>query len=348
MKSFASDRFESEVLTLELGGLLHTLGEHKGRQELFTRQSPQVLKTLREAAIIQSSESSNRIEGVVVAPDRLKAIMARKSRPRDRSEAEVAGYRDALAWIHASAGRIRFSKDTILRLHKLVFGKSPAEGGGAFKRKDNTIEEQLPSGRWITRFEPVSARETPYYIEELCKAVEREWAAGRTNKLLIVGATVLDFLSIHPFADGNGRVARLLTLLLLYHAGYEVGRYISLERIIEDSKESYYETLQASSKGWHEARHRLKPWWGYFLSTLVAAYREFEQRVGTVNRQKGAQSRMVRSTIENLPEQFTHADIEKAAPGISRPTLYRVLSRMQKEGAIKCLKRGRNALWRRM
>lgn len=331
---------------MELAGVLHALGEHKGRQDLFTRQSPQVIESLRKAAIVQSSESSNRIEGVTVDPSRLKALMTKKTRPRDRSEGEVMGYRDGLAWIHGRSERIRFSPDTIRVLHRHLFSKSP-EPGGEFKRRDNTIEERLPDGRWITRFDPVSARETPHYIDELCKAVDREWRLGKTNRILVASTAVLDLLCIHPFRDGNGRVARLATLLLLYHAGVEVGRYISLERIVEETKESYYEALAESSKGWHEGRHSLAPWWGYSLSVLLSAYREFEDRVGSITKRRGAQSQSLRAAIENLPERFTHADILRAAPGVSRPTIYRVLAAMKREGRVRCLKKGRNAVWRR-
>src|SRR4030066_1410929 len=205
-----------------------------------------------------------------------------------------------------------------------------SEKGGRWKEKDNAILEVLPDGRQVFRFRPVSALATPEFMKKLCAFYHQAVDAGQAEPLLLIASFIFDFECIHPFWDGNGRIGRLLTLLLLYQAGYEVGRYISLERIIEESKETYYEALLKSSRDWHEARHDLKPWWNYFLGMLTAAYKEFETRVGTITSARGAKREMVYSAINRLPERFTIGDLKRACPGVSYPTLHRALSDLRK------------------
>jgi Fic family protein len=279
VKSLDRNFLEQQAIPIEMGGMLQALGEFKGHQDLFRHQTPQVLESLRQAAIIESTESSNRIEGVTVAPDRLKELMLHPTQPNDRSEAEILGYRNILSQIHTTPDRFDINEETICTFHREIYAYTNIPAGG-WKRQDNTIEEKLPDGRWVTRFVPVSANETPLYVKELCVRFNRLREEGRISPLLLIPAFVLDFLCIHPFTDGNGRVSRLLTVLLLHQVGYEVGRYISLERLVEQSKETYYEVLRMSSEDWHEGRHRLKPWWEYFLGILIKAYREFEGHVG--------------------------------------------------------------------
>jgi len=344
MKSLDRKFIENLAIPIEMGGLLQTLGEFRGRQDLFRHQTPQVLESLRQAAIIESTESSNRIEGVTVDPDRFKELMMRPSQPRDRSEAEILGYRQALSQIHTAPDRFEINMETIQRIHREIYAKTNV-AGGEWKKRDNTIEERLPDGRWITRFIPVSARETPFYMKELCSRFNRLWDEQRISHLLLIPAFVLDFLCIHPFTDGNGRVSRLLTVLLLHQAGYEVGRYISLERLIEQSKETYYETLRLSSQNWHEGRHPLKPWWEYFLGVLIGAYREFEERVGTIAKARGAKTAFVEEAIRQLPSTFSIADLERACPSVSRDMIRVVLNRLRKERLLVSKGTGRKALW---
>ncbi len=347
MKSFDRDFLEQQAIPIEFAGTLRQLGEYRGKQELYTKQMPQVLNTLRQTAIIQSTESSNRIEGIVVEEKRLKPLLEKGAPPENRSEAEVIGYKDVLAWIHTTYDRIELTPETILKVHRDMLSRTDLPAG-IWKRRDNTIEERLPDGRWITRYVPVSARETPFYMDELCTPFGILWEGGRIDHLLLTYAFILDFLCIHPFTDGNGRVSRLLTVLLLHKSGYDVSRYISLERLIEESKESYYDVLHRVSAEWHGAGHSLVPWWEYNLGLLLAAYREFENRVGAVRSSRGAKTTWILETLEHLPREFEIGEIVRACPGVSRPMIRIVLEALREEGKIKTLGTGRGARWQKV
>jgi Fic family protein len=268
---------------------LTDLAEARGKQGLYTRQSPQRLMILREHAIIESAVSSNRIEGVEIEASRARAVILEKPALRDRNEEEVRGYRDALKRIHESAGRLAVSEETIRELHRLSRGK--VGDAGQYKRRDVDVIITFPDGRSRVRFRSVPAKETPRAMAELVSLWERALESRRTHPLLALAAFNLDFLRIHPFGDGNGQVSRLLLLLQSYHVGLEVGRYISLERIIEENKDSYYETLQESSQVWHESRHNPWPYVNYVLFVLKTAFQEFEQRVGNVKAPRGRKRR---------------------------------------------------------
>src|SRR5271168_4773874 len=282
MRSFADGVIERQPLSQGLLQTIRQLGEYKGRQQLYTEQAPQVLKALQHAAEIESTESSNRIEGVLAPHERIADLVARRTRPRNRPEQEIAGYRDALQNIHVNHAHMKFTTALVLQMHEDLYRFASGKGGD-WKPVDNEITETLPDGRKQLRFKPLAARQTPDAMEELHARFAAAWRAGAVEPLLLIPAYVLDFLCIHPFLDGNGRTARLLTLLLLYQAGYEVGRFISLEQMVERTKRSYYDTLLASSRGWHEGRHNLVPWWEYFLGVMMlGCYREFEKRVGAI------------------------------------------------------------------
>ena len=344
MNSLDIDFLNQQSIPIEIGGLLQKLGEYKGRQDLFIHQTPQVLETLKQIAIIESTQSSNRIEGVTVPEKRFRELMAHPVKPKDRSEAEILGYREVLSHIHARPESFVIDEKTICELHQQIYDKTDIKGG-QWKRRDNTIEERLADGRWITRFVPASARETPYYIKELCRRLNRLWDKGETSLLFLIPAFILDFLCIHPFADGNGRVSRLLTVLLLHQADYTVGRYISIERLVEQSKETFYEALQMSSKEWHEGRHRLKPWLEYSLGVLIGAYKEFEERVSMITKSRGTKSAIVEESIENLPLTFTISDLQQLCPSVSRDMIRVILNRLRKEGYLKCNGTGRGSMW---
>src|SRR5438128_711222 len=260
--------------------LLTDIAEAKGRQTLYAKQAPQVLKALRETALVQSVESSNRIEGVTVEPTRLQPLVLGNARPHNRSEEEIQGYRRALDLIHAEANDLPITPDLLQRLHRTI--QEGTGDAGQWKRVDNEIVECRPGGPPLVRFRPVTAAQTPGAIEELCLAYRHTLDQEHVPPLLTIACLVLDFLCIHPFRDGNGRVSRLLTLLAFYQHGYEVGRYISLERLVEESREDYYDVLRRSSEGWHTGQHDLLPWLNYFLVILRRAYREFEARAGQV------------------------------------------------------------------
>ena len=323
---------------------LRALGEYRGKQQLYMAQSPEVLSDLRQVAVVESTESSNRLEGVVVAAHRLKSLVLKNATPKSRSEQEVAGYRDALGLIHESGDQMPFSEGTVLQLHSMLYRYMP-QPGGHWKATNNDIIERQPDGRSRVRFRPVAAHLTPMAMADLVMRYRTALDQHLADPLVLVPLVILDFLCIHPFPDGNGRMSRLLTMQLLYHFGYAAGRFISLERIFEESKESYYETLEASSQGWHEARHDTAPWLDYFWGALLRAYKEFEERVGTVSRGRGAKGDRVRAEILKRQLPFSISDIEQACPGVSRDMVRLVLRAMKAEGLITPSGKGRGATW---
>lgn len=334
-----------ETIPVATSWYLADLGEARGKQELFTKQSPQRLKVLREHALIESAASSNRIEGVEVDQSRIKAILVGKGALRDRDEEEVRGYRDALKLIHERNVKLPVSEQTIQELHRLARGR--IGDAGQYKSQDSDIIERLPDGRTRVRFKTVPAVRTPESMTELLGLWQDCLRDGWVHPLVAMAAMNLDFLCIHPFRDGNGRVSRLLLLLQCYHLGYEVGRYISLERLIEENKERYYETLEQSSQGWHEGKHDPWPYVHYLLYVLKSACREFEERVGQVKSPRGTKTELIESAVAAFSGNFTLSDLERVCPGISRDMVRRVLRDLQKAGKAECLGRGPGAAWRR-
>jgi Fic family protein len=346
MMTFRNQRLRDHTLPMSTAWLLNDIAEAKGKQELFTHQAPQMLKTLREMALIQSTESSNRIEGITVATDRLRPLVLGNARPKDRSEQEVQGYRLALNEIHTRHEKLPITPDTLKHLHALCQGASG--DAGQFKRIDNEVVELRPGAAPIIRFKCVSAKQTPAAVDELCLLYRHALDQDNIPPLIAIASLVLDFLCIHPFRDGNGRVSRLLTLLALYQHGYEVGRYISLERLVEESKEDYYEVLNRSSQHWHEGRHELTPWMNLLLAVTRRGYAEFEKRAGQVKVPRGAKTALVENAINSFPAQFTITELEQKCPGVSRDMLRYLLNRLQQQKRIKCVKLGRNSLWQKM
>lgn len=348
MTSFSSDFLQSQPISPALLGAVRQIGEYRGREEFYASRAPEVLETLREAAIVASTESSNRIEGIQAPKERIEALVRRHDAPRNRSEQEIAGYRDVLQTIHTNWEGMAFTPSVVLQLHRDLYRFAPSRGG-RWKTAPNRITERLPDGTERVRFEPVPPHRTEPAMRELHERLEVEWESGTTDHLLLIGAYVLDFLCIHPFLDGNGRMARLLTLLLLYRAGYGVGRYVSLEQVVEETREGYYDSLFASSQGWHEREHLLLPWWEYFLGVAVlTAYRRLDERVGSITSRRGAKLEMVVAAIRRLPGTFRYADVERACPGISRPTIQRALRALRDRREIALASRGRDAEWRRI
>lgn len=345
LKSFAPDFIDSFPTSRTILALSSKVAEYRGKQALFQRQVPQVLDTLRQHAVIQSIESSNRIEGITVSSRRFESIMQHATEPENRSEAEIAGYRDVLRTIHVHHAHMRLNPNLILQLHRDLMRYTGS--GGKWKSVDNSIEETLPNGETRVRFQPVPAWQTPQVMEELCRRLDVMLDFAELPDALLVSTFVLDFLCIHPFPDGNGRMARLLTLLLLYQRGYIVGRYVSLERVIEDFKERYHESLYLSSIGWHEGKHNITPWTEYFLTMLLEAYHRFEERVGDMEstQRKGWKQDRIRQVISGFVADFTISDLEEKCPGISRPTITRVLNELGRQGVVECIQRGRNAKW---
>jgi Fic family protein len=323
---------------------LADLGEALGKQELFTKQSPQKLKVLREHALIESAISSNRIEGVEVDQSRVGTIVFGKALPRDRDEEEVRGYRKALDLIHRKGAALAVTEETIRKLHFLSRGG--LGDAGEYKQTESDIIEVQPGGRRHVRFRTVRAADTPAFMSELVQCWREVGTERTVHPLIALGAFNLDFLCIHPFRDGNGRVSRLLFLLQSYHAGLEVGRYISLERLIEQNKERYYETLKLSSAGWHQGKHDPWPYINFLLYTLIDAYRELEKRVGETKSPRGAKTDLVLQAIYAQEEEFRVVDIERACPGVGREWIRTLLSRLKEKGELSCRGRGPAARWR--
>ncbi|MCK5252362.1 MAG: Fic family protein [Thermoplasmata archaeon] len=322
---------------------LRVIGEYKGKQEIYIHQSPEALETLRMLATVESVESSNRLEGVVAKRPRIEGMVLRSANPEGKSEQEIAGYRDALSLVHENWGTLGFTEGTISRLHRLVFRYLP-ERGGTWKVMDNFIIERYPDGGERIRFRPTPAKETPVAMSHLVERYDALVRAGE-DPLITIPLAVFDFLCIHPFDNGNGRLARLLTLLLLYRAGYIVGRYISLERIFEETKETYYETLEGSSRKWHSGDHDIMPWLTYFWGVLIRAYREFEARVGTVTTGYGSKTEQIKLAVDRRTGPFAISDIERECPGISRDMIRHVLRQLRDELRIRSTGVGRGAKW---
>jgi len=344
MRSLTIEFLNRLNLTPEQGSALTKIGEYKGKQELFTQQTPEALETLKQTAIIESSEYSNRLEGITAPHKRIEALVRHVTQPQDRSEQEIAGYRDALNLIHESAEYMNCSVNVCLQLHTMLYKYLPQDGG-RWKMKDNEIIERMADGSARIRFKAVSAVETPQAMDSMVSNYASAIEEHSKEPLLITPLAILDFLCIHPFTDGNGRVSRLLTLMMLYHFGYEVGRYISLERIFEESKETYYETLETSSLRWHDGKHDIHPWLNYFWGVLIRAYKEFEERVGAVRPGKGSKTDLIKAAIARRVRPFAISAIDADCPGISRDMIRVVLRQMRDEGILRTEGHGRGAKW---
>lgn len=337
-----------KLLVPDIVALLTQIHEFKGEQNLFIEANSDTLTQLVEVAKIQSTEASNKIEGIYTSDERLKKIVLDKTTPRTRNEQEIAGYRDVLATIHESYEYIPLRPTMILQLHRDLYKFSGMSIGGNYKNSDNVIAETDSAGNRFVRFQPVPAWETPEAIDFACKAYDEAVQSG-ADPLLVIPMFILDFLCIHPFNDGNGRMSRLLTLLLLYRSGYIVGKYISIEKVIEQSKETYYETLQQSSAGWHENQNDYAPFVRYILGVIVAAYRDFSSRVQVLVTSGMSKPDRIREIIKDTLGKITKAEIMEKCPDISQVTVQRTLIELQKKGEIIKLGGGRYTayIWNR-
>ena len=328
-----------KLLTPEIVKKLTLIHEYKGEQRLFIEAHKDELNKLVEIAKIQSTEASNRIEGISTADDRLKNLVQAKTTPRNRDESEIAGYRDVLNTIHESYDYIPINTNYILQLHRDLYKFLGSVDGGIFKTLDNIIRETDIDGTERIRFKPVAAWETPSSIDELCKAFYE--AKAEADLLLLDFMFILDFLCVHPFNDGNGRMSRLLTLLLLYQSGFIVGKYISIEKIIEESKETYYQVLQESSMNWHENLNDYKPFVNYMLGVIVKAYKEFESRVKLLTDSGLSKTDRIREIIKDHIGTITKSELMEINPDISDTTIQRALADLLKSGEIQKIGGGR-------
>ncbi|GHT58493.1 cell division protein Fic [Bacteroidia bacterium] len=334
MHNFDYKERPRELLIPEIVNMLTTLHECKGKQELYIESKPDILTALLEVAKIQSTKASNRIEGIFTSDERLEAIVKEKSAPRNRSEEEIAGYREVLATIHESYEYITARPNNILQLHRDLYTFSHSAVGGKYKNSDNIIAETDEQGNKTVRFAPVPAFQTAEAMEHLCNSFNDAIQEGLYDPLLLIPMFVLDFLCIHPFNDGNGRMSRLLTLLLLYRSGYIVGKYISIEMQIERSKETYYEVLQDSSHSWHESENNYLLFLRYYLGVTIKAYREFQDRVEHLQYRNLSKAERIKAVFDKRMGKITKAEILSLCPDISQTTVERTLNELLKSGYI--------------
>lgn len=336
MRRFDYNALADRTWDTDILNLVAKIHEYKGRQALFVRQKPVELERLLEIARIQSTEASNKIEGIVTTGTRMKQLIAERTTPRNRDEDEIMGYRDVLSTIHESSEFIPLRPSYILQLHRDLFRRASLSFGGAFKNVQNYINETRSDGTVVTRFTPVTPYETPGAIEAICTAYDQALANEKVDALILIPAFICDFLCIHPFNDGNGRMSRLLTLLLLYKSGYAVGKYISIEKQIEKTKEKYYEALEFADVGWHEAQNDPTSFIRYMLQVLLACYTEFEDRLGTIANINGSSSAydIVKRYTEEKLGKFTGADVVAHCPSIGRSSVLAALKRLSEEGGI--------------
>ena len=334
MKNFDYITNPAKLLTPEIVQMVGSIHEHKGKQELFLEANIDELKTLLEVALIQSTGASNRIEGIFTSDKRLEELVSQKAEPRNRSEQEIAGYREVLATIHESYEYITPRPNIILQLHRDLYSYSQGNIGDTYKNSDNVIAETDAEGHQKARFIPVPAFQTAEAIDELCARFLEAWEANLIDKLILIPMFILDFLCIHPFNDGNGRMSRLLTLLLFYKAGYIVGKYVSMEMLIEKTKETYYEALQASSVGWHEGENSYEPFVKYYLGIMLKAYNEFENRVEHLKYHNLSKPNRIKAVIDNKVGKITKKEIMELCPDISKVTVERTLTDLVKSGYI--------------
>lgn len=347
MRNFDYMKLSEQMWDTEIVSYIAKIHECKGRQELFVRQKPVELERLIEIARIQSTESSNKIEGIVTTSTRIKQLMDDKTAPRNRDENEIMGYRDVLNTIHESHDYIPIRSSYILQLHRDLLKRAGMSYGGHFKNVQNYINETRPDGTQFTRFTPVAPYETEAAIEAICSSYERTLSLEVVDPLILIPVFICDFLCIHPFNDGNGRMSRLLTLLLLYQNGYEVGKYISIEKQIEKTKDVYYQVLQRADYGWHEEKNDPTPFIRYMLKVILACYIEFEERVGMMNAGgiKSSAYDMVKVYVSNKIGKFTSADVVAACPRAGRSALLAALKRLTQENVIVKYGSGRNTYY---
>ncbi len=340
MRQFEYKESWKKLLTPTIVSLLTSIHEYKGEQNLFIESNSDKLVELLEIAKIQSTEASNKIEGIITTDDRLKKLVMDKTMPKSRSEKEIAGYRDVLNTIHESYEYIPINANYILQLHGDLYKYNGMSFGGKFKSSDNIIAEVDSSGNQKIRFQPIEAWATPEAMLNMCNAYNDALNDG-IDPLILMPMFILDFLCIHPFNDGNGRMSRLLTLLLLYKSGYIVGKYISIEKLIEKSKDTYYEQLQASSYEWHDNKNDYEPFVEYYLGVVIAAYKEFSGRVQTLIESGMNKPERIREVIRKHIGKITKSQIMEKCPDISDTTVQRTLTELLKNNEIIKLSGGR-------
>ncbi len=317
----------------EILGYIGLIHEYKGKQQLYLQQKPFELDRLVELAKIQSTESSNAIEGIVTTNQRLKQLMDEKTTPRNRCEQEILGYRAVLEMVHESFEYMPITANVILQLHKKLYSFLSTSFGGVFKTTSNEIDEIRSDGTVVVKFKPLEPFETPNAVDRLCKTYNEIISSGEIDPLVVIPTFIHDFLCIHPFNDGNGRMSRILTTLLLYKSGYVVGKYISLEKKIHDNKDEYYDALQLASENWHDGTNDDSAFTKYILGVVLSAYRDFEERLQIVSGKKTAKE-MVKEVFSLKLGKITKSDIMEMCPNLSRSAVEKALRELVAEKHI--------------
>ena len=339
--SINDQKWDSEIL-----GLVAAIYKEAGKQELYLKQRPEELEKLVEIAKIQSTEASNAIEGIVTTNTRIRQLVEEKTAPRNRNEQEIAGYRDVLNIIHESFEAIPITQNYILQLHKILYSHMNNPAAGRTKTVQNYISAAYPDGRTQILFTPLSPYETPEALDRICEEYNRVIGNLELEPLIAIPVFIHDFLCIHPFNDGNGRMSRMLTTLLLYRSGFYVGKYISLEAKIAGNKDLYYNALLASQNGWHEGEDDPVPFIKYLLGTVLAAYRDFEDRFAIVETKRSALE-MVRLASRNKIGHFTKQDIRELCPSLSVSSVEGALRKLVASGELKREGSGKNTFYYR-
>lgn len=344
MRTFNYTTLKNKKWDNEIVAYVSQIHEHKAKQELFLRQKPQELEKLVEIAKVQSTESSNEIEGIRTTNTRLKQLVNEKTTPKNRDEEEIAGYRDALNVIHESYEYIPITSNYILQLHKTLYSHSPKAIGGTFKNVQNYISGTDTNGKTFTIFTPLSPFETPIAIQNICEEFNKAIAENDVDPLILIPIFIHDFLCIHPFLDGNGRMSRLLSTLLLYRCGYLVGKYISLEAKIAKNKNLYYDALEQSQKDWETGKDNPESFIKYLLGTIISAYRDFEDRVDIVS-SKSTAIEMVKKAISSIIGKFTKSQIVELCPSLSIKSVESSLKKLADENFIEKQGSGKNTYY---
>lgn len=341
MKKFDYQTLNNLEMTYPMVSKMNTIYELRGQTNSYKTDYHEELDRLVEVAKIQSTDASNRIEGIYTVNSRLKQIMANKTQPRNRNEEEISGYRDVLKLIHEQYHYMPIVSNTILAMHKemLSYNRN-ATWSGNFKTVDNEIITEYADGRKEVRFNPPSALQTPGLIRDLCDQYNEAFKLGKIPPLLLCGAFVFDFVSIHPFNDGNGRMSRLLMLLTMYQAGFDVGKYISIEKIIEDTKSEYYRVLKESSIGWNENKNDYGPFLNYFLEVVIKAYNSLNDRLGVVAHQQLSANELILRVMQEKIAPLSRSELVALIPQYSDISIRRALVELRKAGKIKLIGKG--------
>ena len=334
MRSFNYSEIKNQKWDSDILGLIAAIYKEAGKQEMYLKQRPEELEKLVEIAKIQSTEASNAIEGIVTTSTRIRQLVEEKTTPKNRDELEIAGYRDVLNIIHESFDAIPISKNYILQLHKILYSHMNNPMAGRTKSVQNYISATYPDGHVENLFTPLAPYETPEALETICEEYNRVIGNLEVEPLIVIPIFIHDFLCIHPFNDGNGRMSRLLTTLLLYRSGFYVGKYVSLEAKIAKDKDLYYEALRQAQNGWHEGKEDVVPFIKYILGTILSAYKAFEDRYALVETKMTAFETVRQATLNKLG-RFTKQDIRELCPYLSISSVEGALRKLVQVGELK-------------